>query len=79
MMRLMTDEAGIEVPIRDEAIRLGQLLKLAGVVDDGVQARAVIQAGDVRVDGDVETRRARQVARGSVVELPGVVLQVTGE
>src|SRR5690606_24735851 len=58
-----------EVPIRDESIRLGQLLKLAGVVDDGGVARAVIADGGVTVDGEVETRRGAQVRLGQVVRL----------
>ncbi|GAA1173273.1 MULTISPECIES: RNA-binding S4 domain-containing protein [Nesterenkonia] len=60
-----------QVPIRDESIRLGQLLKLASVVEDGVMAREVIAAGAVTVDDEVETRRGRQVRRGQVVRLDG--------
>jgi len=59
----------IVVPIRDETIRLGQLLKLAGVVDDGAQARTLIEDGEVSVDGEVDRRRGRQVRPGSTVEL----------
>ena len=72
----MTSEPVIEVPIRDDAIRLGQLLKLSGVVEDGAEARELIQTGRVSVDGEVETRRAHQVRPGSRVELPGVALTV---
>ena len=61
----------IEVPIRDESIRLGQLLKLAGVVENGVLAREVIAAGAVSVDGQVETRRGAQIRRTQRVELHG--------
>ena len=60
----------IEVPIRDEMIRLGQLLKLAGVVDDGAQARTLIEDGEVSVDGEVDRRRGRQVRTGPTVK-PG--------
>jgi len=67
----------IVVPIRDETIRLGQLLKLAGVVDDGVQARTLIQDGEVSVDGEVDRRRGRQVHPGSTVELGETKIQVT--
>jgi len=67
----------IVVPIRDETIRLGQLLKLAGVVDDGVQARTLIQDGEVSVDGEVDRRRGRQVRPGSTVELGETKIQVT--
>ena len=67
----------VEVPIRDEVIRLGQLLKLAGVVDDGGQARSLIEDGEVRVVGEVERRRGRQVRPGSTVELGVTRIRVT--
>jgi ribosome-associated protein len=66
----------IEVPIRDESIRLGQLLKLAGVVDDGVMARMVIENGEVGVDGTVVTRRGTQVRPGQTVTYAGQSLIV---
>ena len=65
-----------EVPIRDESIRLGQLLKLAGVVDDGAMARSVIELGEVSVDGTVEVRRGAQVRPGQVVTYAGESLHV---
>jgi ribosome-associated protein len=67
----------IEVPITDEMIRLGQLLKLAGVVDDGAQARAMIEDGEVSVDGEVDRRRGRQVRPGSSVNLGQTQIRVT--
>ncbi len=67
----------IEIPIRDEMIRLGQLLKLAGVVDDGAQARTLIEDGEVSVDGEVDRRRGRQVRKGSVVALGETRIHVT--
>lgn len=68
------------VHIRDESIRLGQLLKLAGLVEDGVMARGVIAAGEVTVDDRVETRRGARVPAGSVVEVAGQRIEVvTGE
>lgn len=66
----------LEVPIRDESIRLGQLLKLAGVVDDGAMARSVIELGEVTVDGDVEVRRGAQVRPGQTVAYAGQSLTV---
>lgn len=69
----------IEVPIRDDSIRLGQLLKLAGVVDDGGMARIVIENGEVTVDGAVEVRRGAQVRPGQSVTYAGQVLSVVGE
>ena len=71
-----------EVPIRDETIRLGQLLKLAGVVDDGTDAKFLLADEAVRVNGEVDERRGRQVRRGDTVEvsLPRgvVIVRVTG-
>ncbi len=68
------------VHIRDDSIRLGQLLKLAGLVEDGVMARAVIAAGEVSVDGSPETRRGAQISAGSVVSFGGQEIEVvTGE
>ncbi|HEV7147545.1 MAG TPA: RNA-binding S4 domain-containing protein [Pedococcus sp.] len=68
-----------EVPIRDDSIRLGQLLKLAGVVDDGGMARIVIENGEVTVDGAVEVRRGAQVRPGQTVGYAGEVLTVVKE
>lgn len=65
-----------DVPIRNESIRLGQLLKLAGVVDDGAMARAVIEAGEVSVDGEVWARRGKQVRPGMTVEYAGQAFRV---
>jgi ribosome-associated protein len=59
------------VPIRDASIRLGQFLKLADLVDTGADAKGVLAEGLVRVNGDVETRRGRQLVPGDVVELAG--------
>lgn len=56
-----------DVPIRDSAIRLGQFLKLAGLIDSGADAKSVIADGLVTVNGDVETRRGRQLHHGDVV------------
>ena len=66
----------LEVPITTETIRLGQLLKLAGVVDDGVRARELIENGEVSVDGEVDRRRGRQVRPGSVVRLGDTLVRV---
>ena len=60
-----------DVLIRDESIRLGQFLKLAGLVDAGSEARPLLAEGRVRVGGQVETRRGRQLRGGDVVEVDG--------
>jgi len=67
----------IEVPITGEMIRLGQLLKLAGVADDGAQARSLIEEGAVRVDGEVDRRRGRQVRPGALVEVGVTRLRIS--
>ena len=67
----------MEVPLRDEMIRLGQLLKLAGVVEDGAQARSLIEDGAVRVDGEVDRRRGRQIRPGSIVQVGETQIHVT--
>ncbi len=58
-----------DVAIRDQSIRLGQFLKLANLVDSGSEAKPVIQDGAVLVNGEVETRRGRQLVLGDVVTL----------
>lgn len=60
----------LEIAIRDESIRLGQLLKLAGVVESGVDARQAIDNGDVYVNGEVELRRGKQLRPGDEVSCP---------
>lgn len=59
----------VEIPIRDDMIRLGQLLKLAGIVEDGGEAREAIERGVVTVNDEVETRRGRQLHPGDMIEL----------
>ncbi len=58
-----------DVPIRDQSIRLGQFLKLANLVESGAEAKPVLADGLVRVNGEVETRRGRQLVLGDVVAL----------
>jgi ribosome-associated protein len=59
------------VQIRDDAIRLGQLLKLADLADDGTEAKELIAGGQVLVNGEVETRRGRQLVVGETVTVRG--------
>lgn len=65
-----------EVPARIECLRLGQLLKLAGLVETGAQAKALLQTGEVAVNDEVERRRGRQLAAGDVVTVPGQSVRV---
>ena len=66
-----------DVGIRDESIRLGQLLKLAGLIDTGSDAKMLLDDGLVRVNGEVERRRGRQLRIGDVVALGGESVRVT--
>jgi ribosome-associated protein len=61
----------VDVPIRDESIRLGQFLKLADLAETGSDAKELILAGEVLVNGEPETRRGRQLRDGDVVEFDG--------
>ena len=65
-----------DVPIRDESIRLGQFLKLANLIDTGSDAKQLMIQGLVSVNGEVETRRGRQLVPGDVVELGGLSSRV---
>lgn len=56
-----------EVCISGDSIRLGQLLKLAGSVDSGSDVKDFLATGEVTVNGEVETRRGRQLVRGDQV------------
>jgi ribosome-associated protein len=67
-----------EVRIRGEMIRLGQLLKLAGVVEAGGEAKDLLGAGEVLVNGAVEVRRGRQLRDGDVIELRDWELRIRG-
>lgn len=57
------------VEIRGDMIRLGQFLKYVGIAESGAHAGSMIADGDVLVDGVIETRRGRQLAKGALVEV----------
>ena len=66
----------MKITIKDEFIKLGQALKLAGVVEDGVEAKYAIQDGLVQVNGEVDTRRGRKVYEGDVITFDGQEIKV---
>lgn len=68
----------MEVQIRetDEFIKLGQALKKAGLVGSGVEAKEVIQNGEVEVNGEVDTRRGRKLYDGDKVSFNGEELVI---
>lgn len=67
----------MDIPIRGDMIRLGQLLKLADLASGGGDVKALLAEGDVTVNGEPENRRGRQLHPGDVVVADGVELHVT--
>ena len=65
-----------DVPILGRMIRLGQLLKLAGAIDSGSDAKRLLSEGGVRVNGEPDDRRGRQLHHGDVVTVGGEELRV---
>ncbi|MGY2080624.1 RNA-binding S4 domain-containing protein [Modestobacter sp. SYSU DS0657] len=61
----------IELRSGEESIRLGQLLKLVDAVPSGAQVKDVLTSGEVRVNGEPEDRRGRQLHAGDVVSVAG--------
>jgi ribosome-associated protein len=64
------------IPITGDTIRLGQFLKLAGVVGAGAEAKLLLADEVVRVNGEVEVRRGRQLRPGDVVDVDGTAVAV---
>lgn len=60
-----------EIILRDDFIKLGQAIKAAGLVESGVEAKIVIQDGEVKVNGVVETQRGKKLFGGEDVEYNG--------
>lgn len=67
-----------KVYIRDEFIKLGQALKLAGLVDSGLDAKYAIQEGEVTLNGEVETQRGKKCVPGDVISFEGNTFVIEG-
>lgn len=67
-----------KIKIRDEYIKLGQVLKLAGLVESGVDAKYVIQDGLVKVNGEVEVQRGKKLYPGDTIEFQNNQVQIEG-
>lgn len=65
-----------EIKLRDEYIKLGQALKAAGFADSGVMAKEVIQNGEVKVNGEIETQRGKKLKDGDIVEFEGNQIRI---
>lgn len=66
-----------ELEIRGDTIRLGQLLKLAGLIDSGAEAKILLADQRVQVNGQLESRRGRQLHDGDLVTVEGEELRVS--
>ena len=64
------------IKLRDEFIKLGQAWKAANLVEDGVEAKYVIQDGEVLVNGEVDTRRGRKLYDGDVISFHGEEIKI---
>ncbi len=64
------------INIRDDFIKLGQALKLAGLVESGVDAKYVIQDGQVKLNGQIEMQRGKKVFIGDIIEFDGNQVKV---
>ena len=65
------------IKLRDDFIKLGQALKLAGLVESGVDAKFVIQDGLVKVNGRTETQRGKKLVAGDVIEFDGNMVKIS--
>ncbi|CCX64471.1 RNA-binding S4 domain-containing protein [Bacillota bacterium HCP3S3_F1_1] len=66
-----------QIEIKDEFIKLGQALKLAGIAESGVDAKIMIEEETVKVNGETETRRGRKLYDGDAVEARGMSFTVS--
>ena len=64
------------INIRDDFIKLGQALKLAGLVESGVDAKYIIQDGQVKLNGQIEMQRGKKVFIGDIIEFDGNQVKV---
>ncbi len=63
----------------EDYIKLGQALKAAGLVESGAEAKQVIQDGNVKVNGEIDTRRGRKLHDGDIVEFGGGTIKIASE
>lgn len=65
-----------EIKLKDEYIKLGQALKAAGLVGSGLDAKMVIQGGQVFVNGEIETRRGKKLFGGEIISFDGEEIKI---
>lgn len=66
----------VQIPLVGDHVELCNLLKLAGIADSGGQGKALVAAGEVRVDGQAEGRKTAKIRAGQVVECRGTRIEV---
>lgn len=66
------------IKLREDYIKLGQALKAAGLAESGVDAKAAVQDGLVKVNGQVETQRGKKLVAGDLVEYDGQQIKIEG-
>ncbi|MEF9916960.1 MAG: RNA-binding S4 domain-containing protein [Lachnospiraceae bacterium] len=64
------------IKIKEEFIKLGQVLKAAGLVDSGLTAKLVIQDGLVKVNGEIETQRGKKLHGGEIISYDGEEVKI---
>ena len=74
--RLPVDVKTIPIQLKDESIRLCDLLKLAGIATSGGQGKHLVADGEVTVDGQPESRKTARIRAGQTVECRGVSIAV---
>lgn len=66
----------IKIKLREDFIKLGQALKAANLVETGVDAKNVVKDGQVKVNGETDTRRGRKLYSGDIVEFNGEQIEI---
>jgi ribosome-associated protein len=66
------------IVLKDEFIKLGQVLKATGLVDSGVEAKIAIINGEVKVNGAVEIQRGKKLRNGDTVNYKGEKIKIVG-
>jgi ribosome-associated protein len=64
------------IKLREEYIKLGQALKVIGLVDSGVEAKYAIQEGKVKVNGNTELQRGKKLFSGDIVEYGNEIIKI---
>lgn len=64
------------IKLREDYIKLGQALKATGLVESGLEAKIVINEGQVKVNGNTELQRGKKIVAGDIVEFDGNTIKI---